>query len=84
MGVPRDDQDSYDAITIRKDPHERVSYMDIQKRILWKKYFNPTQIRTMLQNEPTYMRSTIYKGSAILIIEPYWLQCTNISIALTH
>ena len=31
---PRDDHDSYDAMTIRRDPHERVSYSSSRQRIL--------------------------------------------------
>ena len=31
-----DHQDSYDAMTIRRDPHERVSYSSSRQRILGK------------------------------------------------
>ena len=32
--LPRDDQDSYDAMTIRRDPHERASHSSSRQRIL--------------------------------------------------
>ena len=35
--LPRDDQEGYDAMTIRKDPHERVSYSARQTE-------NPTDV----------------------------------------
>ena len=35
--LPRDDKEGYDAMTIRKDPHERVSYSARQTK-------NPTDV----------------------------------------
>ena len=35
--LPRDDQEGYDAMTVRKDPHERVSYSARQTE-------NPTDV----------------------------------------
>ena len=62
--LPRDDQEGYDAMTIRKDPHERVSYSARQTE-------NPTDVipphnRALHTNRHIndLRWSTIYKSSA--------------------
>ena len=76
--LPRDDQDSYDAMTIRRDPHERVSYSSSRQIILGKQLLC-IHIRTLRANQHIY---EIYDTRAVLLnIDSYWL-FANISVTL--
>ena len=75
---PRDDQDSYDAMTIRRHPDERVSYSSSRRRILGKQFLR-IHIRELRANRHIY---EIYDARAVLLnIDSYWI-CANISITL--
>ena len=70
--LPRDDQEGFDAVTIRKDPHERVSYSARQTE-------NPTDV--FLRIIVRYVRTDTYKiydylrctRAVLLSIDSYWL-----------
>ena len=76
--LTRDDQDSYDAMSIRRDSHERGSYSSGRQRILGTQLLR-MHIRTLRGNRHIY---EIHDTRAVLLnIDSYWL-CANISI--TH
>ena len=77
--LPRDDKDSYDAMIIRRDPHERVGYSSSRQRILLGKNLLRIHTRTLRANRHRY---DIYDSRAVLLnIDSYWL-CADISITI--
>ena len=60
--LPRDDQDSYDAMTIRRDP-KRESELLVQSRENPRDVIPPLT-HTYVTSEPTHLRDLRYKSSA--------------------